>query len=491
MLSFDYRVVDLPIVEILPEALLQLEHKNVLVLQAAPGAGKSSLVPLALLGQRWLGAQKILMLEPRRIAARATAERMASLLGQRVGETVGYQMRMERCVSAKTRILVVTEGILTRMLQDDPALEGVGVVIFDEFHERSVQADLGLALCLQAQQTLRNDLRLLVMSATLDGVGLAERLEASVVQSAGRVFPVALHYLPPARGLGLEAHLAVVVKRALAEVDGDVLVFLPGKREIQRAADALAVHSLPGVGVFPLHGELELKAQHALLSRDSSCRRVILATNIAETSLTIEGVQAVVDSGLVRVAQFDLASGMTRLQTQKISRANAEQRRGRAGRLSAGVCYRLWGEGEHMALVAQTEPEIRRADMLPLALELAAWGATAEELFWLDAPQASPIAQAQQTLKALGALDGSIDGMGRITPHGRELAAMPLHPRLAHVLLRGAALGLARLACEIAALLSERDVLRGQGLRAHCDLVLRLEVLRHGKSALSACYHSG
>lgn len=487
MSSFDYSVVDLPIVEILPEALLQLAHKNVLVLQAAPGAGKSSLVPLALLGQGWLGAQKILMLEPRRIAARATAERMAALLGERVGETVGYQMRMERRVSASTRIVVVTEGILTRMLQDDPALEGVGAVIFDEFHERSVQADLGLALCLQAQQTLRDDLRLLVMSATLDGVGLAERLDAAVVQSAGRVFPVAVHYVPPARAAGLEAHLAGVVKRALDEVEGDVLVFLPGKREIQRAADALAAHSLPAVTVLPLHGELELKAQHAVLSRDASRRRVILATNIAETSLTIEGVQAVVDSGLVRVAQFDLASGMTRLQTQKISRANAEQRRGRAGRLSAGVCYRLWSESEHMALVAQTEPEIRRADMLPLALELAAWGAAAEELFWLDAPQASSIMQAQQTLQALGALDGA----GRITPHGRALAAMPLPPRLAHVLLRGAALGQARLACEIAALLSERDVLRGSGVRGHCDLALRLEVLRHGRSALSAHLHSG
>ncbi|OYY74923.1 MAG: ATP-dependent helicase HrpB [Gammaproteobacteria bacterium 28-57-27] len=487
MNAFDYAALDLPIVEILPKVLAQLAHKNVLVLEAAPGAGKSSLVPLALLGQNWLGAQKILLLEPRRIAARATAERMASLLGESVGETVGYQMRMERRISAKTRIVVVTEGVLTRMLQDDPALEGVGAVIFDEFHERSVQADLGLALCLQAQQTLRGDLRLLVMSATLDGVGLAERLDASVVQSVGRMFPVALHYLPPARGVGLEAHLAVVVKRALAEVRGDVLVFLPGKREIQRAAEALAAHSLPAVTVLPLHGELDIKAQHAVLSRDASRRRVILATNIAETSLTIEGVQAVVDSGLVRVAQFDPATGMTRLVTQKISRANAEQRRGRAGRLSAGVCYRLWGESEHTALMPQTEPEIRRADMLPLALELAAWGASADELFWLDAPPTALLVQAQQTLQALGALDSH----ARITAHGRALATMPLHPRLAHVLLRGAALGQARLACELAALLSERELLRGQTVRVHSDLALRLEVLRHGKAALSALYHSG
>ncbi len=486
MFPFDFTRFDLPIVAVLPQALAQLSQNPRLVLEAAPGAGKSTLVPLAILGQSWLAEGKILMLEPRRIAARATAERMASLLGEEVGETVGYQMRMERRVSAQTRVVVVTEGVLTRMLQDDPALEDIGVVIFDEFHERSVQADLGLALCLQAQQTLREDLRVLLMSATLDSSALLSQLGAAVVQSAGRVFPVAVHYLPPARGLALETHVAAVVRRALAETSADVLVFLPGKREIQRTAEILATHALGAVQVLPLHGELELKAQHAVLARAQGMRRVILATNIAETSLTIEGVQAVVDAGLVRVAQFDPASGMTRLVTQNISRANAEQRRGRAGRLSAGICYRLWSESEHQSLQPQLEAEIRRADMLPLALELALWGATLDELFWLDKPQASVVAQARQVLTALGALDAA----GRVTEHGRALAAMPLHPRLAHILLRGAALGVLHLACEVAALLSERDLLRGADARLHSDLLLRLELLRHGRPALAGLPHA-
>ncbi|MEW5838013.1 MAG: ATP-dependent helicase HrpB [Pseudomonadota bacterium] len=481
MSTFDFSALDLPIVEVLPKVLTQLAQNTRLVLEAAPGAGKSSLVPLALLGQAWLGASRILMLEPRRVAARATAERMAALLGESVGATVGYQMRMERRLSSGTRILVVTEGVLTRMLQDDPALEGVGAVIFDEFHERSLQADLGLALCLQAQQTLRDELRVLIMSATLQGELLAQRLDAALVQSEGRMFPVEVRYCPPARHAALETQVVALVRRALEESSADVLVFLPGKREIQRTHDALAACSLSAVQVLPLHGEMDVKAQHAALTRRDDQRRIILATNIAETSLTIEGVQAVVDAGLVRVAQFDPASGMTRLVTQKISHANAEQRRGRAGRLASGLCYRLWSESEHLALPPQAEAEIRRADMLPLALELALWGAQADELFWLDAPQSAALAQAGQLLQALGAVDGS----GRITSYGRELAAMPLHPRLAHVLLQGVALGCADLACEVAALLSERELLRGAEVRFHTELALRLEVLRRGRAALA------
>lgn len=488
MPTVDIFTLALPIVDVLPKLQTALAQHPRVVLEAAPGAGKSTVVPLALLGQSWLGQQKILMLEPRRIAARATAERMAALLGEKVGETVGYRMRMESRISAKTRIEVVTEGVLTRMLQDDAELTGVGIVIFDEFHERSLQADLGLALTLQVQQTLREDLRVLLMSATLDGVGLCTRLDAAHVVSAGRVFPVELRYVPPGktigRAVGIEAHTASVVRQALAAVEGDVLVFLPGKREIQRVADVLASYPLGEVDVLPLHGDLELRAQHAVLVWNPARRRVILATNIAETSLTIEGVRAVVDAGLLRVAQFDPASAMTRLVTQRVSRANAEQRRGRAGRVAAGVCFRLWGEGEHMALMLQGEAEIRRADMLPLALELAVWGASPGDLFWLDPPPAAAISQARDVLQALGAADAA----GRVTAHGRVLAAMPLHPRLAHMLTHAARLGQGGLAAEVAAVLSERDLLRGQmrgqGMRVGCDLALRVQALQQGGPGL-------
>ena len=478
---FDPDLIDLPIVEVLPQLREALAASGVVVLEAAPGAGKSTLVPLALLGQPWLGRQRIIMLEPRRIAARAAAERMAELLGESAGETVGYRMRMESRVGPGTRIEVVTEGVLTRMLQDDAALEEVGAVIFDEFHERSLQADLGLALTLQARQMLRDDLRLLIMSATLDGMPLEERLQAVGVRSAGRVYPVEVRYQPAPRDLPLEGHCAAVVRRALAAEEGDLLVFLPGKREIQRVAAGLG--AMAGVDVLPLHGDMSLAEQHAVLDPRHARRRVILATNIAETSLTIEGVRVVVDAGLMRVSRFDPASGMTRLVTQRVSRANAEQRRGRAGRLGPGVCIRLWGEGEQASLPAQAEPEILRADLLPLALELAQWGACPDELFWLDPPPPAPLDQAGEVLHALGALDPA----GHITAHGRELARMPLHPRLGHMLMEGRRLGHGALACELAALLGERDLLRGEGgARLGADLALRLEALRRGGAALPA-----
>ncbi|MEW6729528.1 MAG: ATP-dependent helicase HrpB [Pseudomonadota bacterium] len=477
--GFDPARIDLPIVEILPALRDALAASGVVVLEAAPGAGKSTVVPLALMDEPWLGRQRIIMLEPRRIAARAAAERMAELLGEAVGQTVGYRMRMESRVGPATRIEVVTEGVLTRMVQDDAALDGVGLVVFDEFHERSLQADLGLAFTLQAQQMLREDLRVLIMSATLEGLPLAERLQARVVKSAGRMHPVEVHYRPPQRDSSLEGHAAAVVRRALAEEHGDILVFLPGKREIQRVATGLG--ELAGVEVLPLHGEMSLAEQHAVLEPRHERRRVILATNIAETSLTIEGVRVVVDAGLARLSRFDPASGMTRLVTQRISKANAEQRRGRAGRLGPGVCIRLWGEGDHMSLPAQAEPEIQRADLLPLALELAQWGAGPEELFWLDPPPVALLDQAREVLQGLGALDAG----GHITPHGRELARMPLHPRLAHMLMEGKRLGHGGLACELAALLAERDLVRGEGReRPPVDLALRIEALRRGSAAL-------
>ncbi len=475
---FDPRRCTLPVVEILPALQQALGQPGVVVLEAAPGAGKSTLVPLALLGEGWLGGQKIVMLEPRRIAARAAAERMAALLGEKAGETVGYRMRMESRIGPDTRIEVVTEGVLTRLLQDDAALEGIGAVIFDEFHERSLQADLGLALTLQAQAMLRDDLRVLIMSATLDGLPLEERLQARVVRSAGRMFPVDVRYQPPQRELAIEAHCAAVVRRVLAEEGGDLLVFLPGKREIQRVAEQLRS---TGADILPLHGEMSLAEQHAVLEPRHDRRRVILATNIAETSLTIEGVRVVIDAGLMRVSRFDPGSGMTRLVTQRISKANAEQRRGRAGRLGPGLCIRLWSEGEHASLAAQMEPEIRRADLLPLALELATWGARPDALFWLDPPAQAPLDQAADVLRGLGALDGA----GHVNAHGRELARMPLHPRLAHLRVEGERLGQGALACDLAALLSERDLLRGEGgQRVAVDLALRVEALRRGSGVL-------
>ncbi len=479
--AFDFEAIDLPLVPLLPRLREVLREPGVLVLEAAPGAGKSTLVPLALLGQPWLNDRRVLMLEPRRIAARAAAERMAALLGEPVGRTVGYRMRMERRISAATRIEVVTEGVLTRMLQEDAALEGVGAVIFDEFHERSLEAELGLALTLQARQCLREDLRLILMSATLAGLPLAERLHACVLQSPGRMHPVEVRYQPPAGHGPLEGHGAAVVRRVLASEEGDVLVFLPGRREIRKVAAALG--ALAGVDVLPLHGELRLAEQHAVLAPRPGRRRVILATNIAETSLTIEGVRVVVDSGLMRVAAFDPGSGMSRLETVRISRAQAEQRRGRAGRLGPGLCIRLWGEGEQASLQAQAEPEMRRADLLPLALELALWGAPPAELFWLDAPPGARLAQAMEVLRGLGAVDAA----GAITPHGRRLARMPVHPRLGHMLIEGQRLGHGLLACELAALLGERDMLQGElGLRPPADLALRIEALQRGEAALPA-----
>ncbi|MEW6765752.1 MAG: ATP-dependent helicase HrpB [Pseudomonadota bacterium] len=501
---FDPSHIALPVVEALPRLKEALSHRPVVVLEAAPGAGKSTLAPLALLSESWLGGQRILMLEPRRIAARASAERMAALLGEKVGDTVGYRMRLDSRVGPKTRIEVVTEGVLTRMLQDDAALEGVGLVIFDEFHERSLQADLGLALTLQAQQMLRDSLRVLIMSATLEGLPLAEGLDAVVVRSAGRMHPVEVYYRPPGRDVPLEGHCAGVVRRTLAEEEGDILVFLPGKREIQRVADlcrselardtgygsrACASFESAGsllqredVDILPLHGEMSLAEQHAVLDPRHDRRRVILATNIAETSLTIEGVRIVIDAGLMRVSRFDPGSGMTRLVSHRVSRANAEQRRGRAGRLGPGLCIRLWDESEQGRLASQAEPEILRADLLPLALELAAWGAGPGELFWLDPPPATLLDQAGDVLHGLGALDVE----GHITAHGRLLARMPLHPRLGHMLIEGDRLGHGALACELAAMLGERDPLRSTAGRPGVDLHSRLEAVRHGARAVPA-----
>jgi len=476
-----------PIDAVLPDLKAALAAGPNAVLLAPPGAGKTTRVPLALLNAPWLAGRHILMLEPRRMAARAAARFMAASLGEAVGETVGYRVRLDSAVGSRTRIEVVTEGILTRRLQDDPALDGVGAVLLDEFHERSLQGDLGLALCLDSQGALRDDLRLLVMSATLDAAPVAALLgNAPVIESRGRQHPVAIHHNPaPAPGAeGLTWAVAEAVRRALATETGDLLVFLPGEREIGRVAQALegTRGDLPGVTVLPLHGSLAPARQDAALTpRADGTRRVVLATNIAETSLTIEGVRVVIDSGLARVPRFDPGSGLTRLETARISQASAAQRAGRAGRLGPGVCHRLWPAAAHGALAPSRRPEILDADLAPLVLELAAWGVTdPAALAWLDPPPAGAWAAARAVLIGLGALDDQ----GRVTGHGRALARLPLHPRLAHMVVRGAESGLGGLASDIAALLSERDLL---GTGAGVDLRSRLDVLR-GRASREAAH---
>ena len=467
-------MISLPIDEVLPALRQALRERHEAVLEAPPGAGKTTRVPLALLNEPWLAGQRIVMLEPRRLAARAAAERLASELGEKVGETVGYRIRLDSKVGPTTRIEVVTEGILTRRLQEDPALEGVGLLIFDEFHERSLDADLALALSLNGRELFRDEqpLKILLMSATLEGERLASLLDdAPVLRSEGRMYPVAMRWGRPfVPGEFIEPRVVQTVLDAIHDESGSVLVFLPGQAEIRRVtqqlADALGQRS--DIALCPLHGELDLAAQRAAIEpAPSGTRKVVLATNIAETSLTIDGVRVVIDAGLARVPRFDPGSGMTRLDTQRISRASATQRAGRAGRLEPGVCYRLWSEDQHAQLSAYGSAEILQADLAGLALQLARWGVTPEQLTWLDVPPAASYAQAQQLLERLGALGGL-----KLTPHGEAMAQLPAHPRIAHLLLRGHDLGLAAMACDVAALLGERDILRGAGADVHSRLAL-------------------
>lgn len=470
-------MISLPIDAVLPALRQALENRDEAVLEAPPGAGKTTRVPLALLNEPWLAGQSILMLEPRRLAARAAAERLASELGEKVGETVGYRIRLDSKVGPKTRIEVVTEGILTRRLQADPALEGVGLVIFDEFHERSLDADLALALSLNGRELLRDDppLKVLLMSATLEGERLSRLLnDAPVVSSEGRMYPVDIRWGRPFQpGEFIEPRVVDSVLQALADQTGSLLVFLPGQAEIRRVHQSLqeALGERPEVLLCPLHGELDLDAQRAAIDpAPKGLRKVVLATNIAETSLTIDGVRVVIDAGLARVPRFDPGSGMTRLDTQRISRASATQRAGRAGRLEPGVCYRLWSEAQHDQLAAHGSAEIMQADLAGLALQLARWGVTPEQLRWLDQPPTAAFTQAQDLLARLNAFKpGSRDNLSE---HGLAMAELPAHPRIAHLLLRGQDLGLAQMACDVAALLGERDIQRGGGADLHSRLAL-------------------
>jgi ATP-dependent helicase HrpB len=473
---------------VLPELRAALARQCNVVLEAPPGAGKSTVVPLALLDQPWLAGRRLVMLQPRRIAARAVARRLSQLAGSEPGQLVGYRTRLETRVSAATRIEVVTEGILTRRLQSDAALEDVGCVIFDEFHERNLQSDLGLALVLDVQQHLREDLRVLVMSATLDGLAVARTLgDAAIVCSAGRTYDVVTRYSAPSSATAnrwpepAEQRAARTVLRALEADPGDVLVFLPGAAEIRRCADAIATAaSDPSLQVLPLYGELDAATQDAALRPAPAGRRkVVVATNLAETSLTIEGVRIVVDAGLERRQRFDPDSGMSRLDTVSISRASADQRRGRAGRTAPGVCYRLWSESQHESLAAHTPPAMLEADLAPLALELACWGvAEPSSLRWIDPPPQAHLQQARELLQRLEALDDR----GQVTVLGRRMAGLGTHPRLAHMIERALPLGLGDLACDLAGLLSERDPLRAHASQQDPDLRHRVDVLRGGRA---------
>jgi len=470
----------LPIHKILPRLRLELARSQAVVLSAPPGSGKTTVAPLALLTEPWLAGRTILLLEPRRLAARLAAAFMARQLGEEVGQTVGYRVRFESKVSPATRVEVVTEGVLTRRIQADPELAGVGLIIFDEFHERSLQADLALALCLDVMTGLRNDLKLLIMSATLDTTAVSRLLgNAPVVLGKGQSYPVGVEYsrtgqLRQPQPREIAGQVAGAIQRALNEQPGDILAFLPGAAEIRYTQALLSSALVPEkIAIHPLYGGLSLAAQTAAVQPDpKGRRRIILATPIAETSVTIEGIHTVVDSGWRRSPQFDPNSGLSRLTTQRISRASATQRTGRAGRLGPGYCYRLWSLGEEHGLKPFDPPEILTADLSQLVLDLARWGVHAPEaLSWLDPPPAGHFAQAQAVLQTLGALDQQ----GRITPLGKKMAELPAHPRLSHMLLAAAEHNTIPLACDLAALLSERDISKGRERSA--DIEDRLHAL--------------
>jgi ATP-dependent helicase HrpB len=471
---------DLPVHEVLPQLREALTAGSGAVLVAPPGAGKTTVVPLALLDEPWLEGRRIIVLEPRRLAARAAAHRMSQLLGSDIGSIVGYRMRRDTRVGRHTRIEVVTEGILTRMLNRDPTLDGVGLLIFDEFHERSLNADLGLALALNSQRLVRPDLRILITSATLAVDAVARLLGgAAVVSSEGRVHSVDIRYLPRRRDSRIEDHVASSVELALRDSEGDLLVFLPGEGEIRRTVERIRVAD--NADVLPLYGNLSFEAQDRAIAPSLSGRRkVVLATSIAESSLTIQGVRCVIDAGLARVPRFSPRSGMTELATVRVSRASADQRAGRAGREAPGTCWRLWAAEEQSHLLPFAPAEIVEADLAPLVLELASAGISdPADLSWLDAPAPSRVMQARQLLTWLGALGAD----GRLSRHGARLTELGTHPRLAHMLVSANADGRGALACDLAALLESRDVVRSEREASDADLRVRVELLNEWRTS--------
>lgn len=470
-MHFDPFKIELPVTEIISDVRKELASGNTLIVNAPPGAGKSTLLPLALLEENWLEGKKIIMLEPRRLAAKTIAARMADLLGEEAGQTIGYRIRFETKVSVNTKIEVVTEGILTRMLHHDNALENVALVIFDEFHERNLHADLALALCREAQQVLRPDLRIMIMSATLNMPQLKALLNAPVIVSEGRQYPVDVIYAGDADETMLPELAARIVFNAVTKHEGDVLLFLPGEAEIKKCADILQ-NQLSDFCIHPLYGMLPQREQFlAIVPNKFGKRKVVLATSIAETSLTIEGIKIVVDSGFGRNSKFDIKSGLSRLETNRISKDAADQRAGRAGRLSAGVCYRMWTLATHARLVEHRVPEIMEADLASLMLDMAKWGVNdITQLTWLSPPPKTSLAQASETLHQINALENN-----RITEHGKQVHALACHPRIAHMLLMAEDVKAKQLATDIAAVLEERDPLpRDSGI----DINLRIESLR-------------
>ncbi|MGF7050464.1 ATP-dependent helicase HrpB [Paenibacillus sp. DS2015] len=467
----------LPIVQILPQLRNILIDQSSAVLIAEPGAGKTTQVPLALLGESWLEGKKIIMLEPRRLAARSAAQFMAKQLGENVGETVGYRVRMDSKTSKSTRIEVVTEGILTRMLQHDQALTDVGMLIFDEFHERNIHGDLGLALALESQEMLREDLRILIMSATMEAAPVAALLhDAPIIHCPGRQFSVETCYCPQTANSLLEKSVTSVILNCLTNHQGHILVFLPGVREIRRVARLLKSSTVPSNAVIRvLYGQLPLVEQDAALQPEPDGRRkIVLATSIAETSLTIEGVRVVIDSGLMRTEAFSPRSGMSHLKTVKVSKAAADQRKGRAGRTEEGWCYRLWSQEEHGFLKDASTPEIIGSDLAPLVLELAMWGVhDPHHLNWLDVPSAQDFRRGVELLQRLGALSPE----GHITAYGRQMVRLGMHPRLAHMILESIKLECGPLACRLAALLQERDPYRGNKAMQDCDITIRMDTI--------------
>ncbi len=467
----------LPIEAVLPALHDALAQGPNAVLTAPPGAGKTTRVPLALLDAPWVHGKKLLMLEPRRLAARAAAYRMAVMLNESVGDTIGYRMRLDTNVGPATKVEVITEGILTRLLHEDPALDDYAAVLFDEFHERSLHADIGLTLARETQRLFRPDLRLLVMSATLDCGPVSELLgHAPTIRSEGKMFPVDTRYLDSLQTGHLDVAVTQIIRRSLAQDHGSLLVFLPGMAEIRRVERRLREAQLgPHVHIAPLHGDLPQEDQdRAIAPADNGTRKVVLATSIAETSLTIDGIRVVIDAGLLRLPRYDPRSGLTRLDTVRVTRDSADQRRGRAGRLEPGICYRLWTEQEQYHLTPRRPPEMLDADLAPLMLDLARWGtADPSDLSWLTSPPIGAVSQARNLLKRLGALNTS----GQITEQGRRMADLPLHPRLSHMLLKAVSLRCTDLACDVAALLGERDLLRGPTGTRHTDLRIRLDIL--------------